>query len=128
MTTATGEARVSTNDSNHKETDMAREIYRQGDVLIVRTDCEAPATAQPVKPAIEGRHVLAYGEATGHHHSVAVKDAELLQDAEAVYLRIMSTTTLDHQEHSAITLEPGTYRVVRQREYVPDALPSWVAD
>ena len=28
-------------------------------------------------------------------------------------------TTLTHEEHSALTVPPGAYRVVRQREYVP---------
>ena len=97
-------------------------IYRQGDVLVVRID-EIPSSATPVAAGrVEGRLVLAYGEVTGHHHSVAVKDARMLETAEAVFLQIMTATPLEHQEHATILLKPGSYRVVRQREYAPEAI------
>lgn len=109
-------------------------IYRQGDILLVRCD-DRPAvnvidgTANGiVREPENGRLIIARGEATGHHHSVAVAGAEIVQDAEAVYLRIMAPTTLDHQEHGSIALDPGTYRVIRQREYQPGELPRQVAD
>jgi hypothetical protein len=96
--------------------------YRQGDVLLVRV-AEIPAGATPVEDGpIDGRHVVAYGEVTGHHHSVAVADARMVKSAEDVYLEIMAETTLDHQEHAAITLPPGNYRFVPQREYSPEAI------
>jgi hypothetical protein len=104
-----------------------RQIVRQGDVLLVPVD-SIPKGASTIHSSVEGRNVLAYGEVTGHHHSVAVADSELVSAAEQVYLRIMSATTLDHQEHGSIALAPGNYRVVRQREYRPDALPVQVAD
>ena len=93
-------------------------MFRQGDVLLVPVD-SMPA-GQPITPE-GGRLVLAHGELTGHHHSVAVEDAELVEAAEGVFLRIMASTPLVHQEHGAITLEPGVYRVLRQREYAPGA-------
>ena len=103
-------------------------IYRQGDVLLVQVD-EVPTDAKPVAPGpVPGRHVLAYGEVTGHHHSVAVADAEMLTTAEAVFLRIMRDTTLEHQEHAAVALPKGAvFKVVRQREYTPAAIRN-VAD
>lgn len=101
-------------------------IFRQGDVLLVAVD-EAPEG--PRQRAENGRLVLAHGEVTGHHHSVAVQDAELIDaGARGVFLRIMEATPLEHQEHGAITLPAGDYRVVRQREYVPAQLPRNVAD
>lgn len=104
------------------------ESVRQGDVLVTRVG-RMPAQVSAVPEAIPGRHVLALGEATGHHHSVAVADAELMEtEAHEVFLRIMRATTLDHQEHGALTLEPGIYRVGRQVEYVPKELPRRVAD
>jgi hypothetical protein len=99
--------------------------YRQGDVLLVRVD-EAPGGERI--EAEDGRLVLARGEATGHHHSVATSGAELISAAEGVFLRIMSVTPLEHPEHDSIVLEPGIYRVVRQREYEPGALPRQVVD
>ncbi|HEY4027212.1 MAG TPA: hypothetical protein VGO86_12345 [Candidatus Dormibacteraeota bacterium] len=98
-------------------------MFRQGDVLLV------PQGQLPDGKAIEpdgGRLVLARGEATGHHHSVAVEDGELIDTAEGVFLRIMTPTPLEHQEHGAITLQPGVYRVLRQREYVPGAIERMV--
>lgn len=100
---------------------------RQGDVYLEPV-ASVPDGAKPRKSNVKGRHVIAYGEVTGHHHSVAVKDAELLESAEDVYLRIMRTTDLVHQEHGAITLEPGIYRYRPQREYKPNALPTRVLD
>lgn len=100
-------------------------MFRQGDILLVAVP-EAPE-GKRVK-AEQGRLILARGEVTGHHHSVAVQDAELIEAAEGVFLRIMNATTLDHQEHGSITLAPGDYRVGRQREYQPGELPRQVAD
>lgn len=98
--------------------------YRQGDVLLVRV--EALPVGRPVE--VDGdRLILARGEATGHHHSIAAADGELVDAAEGVFLRIMTPTPLEHQEHASIPLEPGLYRVVRQREYRPEA-PVGVAD
>ena len=101
-------------------------IYRQGDVLLVPVD-EVPA-GKSVKR--EGsKLILARGEATGHHHAVMERNAELIESAEAVYLKIMEAPAhLTHQEHATITVAPGTYRVVRQREYQPKELPRRVVD
>lgn len=99
--------------------------YRQGDVLLVRI-AEAPEGKRITGDG--GRLVLARGEATGHHHSVATSDAEMIHAAEGVFLRIMTTTSLEHPEHRSISLELGIYRVIRQREYKPKAPPRIVAD
>jgi hypothetical protein len=98
-------------------------MFRQGDVLLI------PVPDMPGGRRIEpedGRLILARGEATGHHHSVAVADGELIDAAEGVFLRIMAPTPLEHQEHGAITLQPGAYRVLHQREYVPGAVERMV--
>jgi hypothetical protein len=103
-----------------------RPMYRQGDLLLRAVD-EAPEGSR--LQAEQGRLILARGEATGHHHSVAVQDAELIDaGALGVFLRIMAPTPLEHQEHGAIALPPGDYRVTRQREYAPGALPRQVQD
>ncbi len=99
-------------------------MLRQGDVLLV------PVADMPRGRTIEpegGRLVLARGEATGHHHSVAVEDGELVDAAEGIFLRIMAPTPLEHQEHAALTLQPGVYRVHCQREYSPGAIDRMVA-
>ena len=105
---------------------LMRPIYRQGDVLLDRVDDLPAGTRATSLPPDQGRVVLAYGEATGHYHSVPHDDAELLEvttaDRVDRYLRIRSATQLTHQEHAAIELEPGLYRVQIQSEYVPDPL------
>lgn len=97
---------------------MAAAMHRQGDLLLVRVETLPDGFRR--RSGRGGRLVLARGETTGHRHSVAAADAELtVTDAEEVFLRVTAPTRLEHQEHRPITLEPGTYRVVRQRQYVP---------
>ena len=53
---------------------------------------------------------------------MAAPDADLLAGPESVnerFLRIVTEARLTHEEHAAIALPPGLYRVVRQREYAP---------
>jgi hypothetical protein len=98
--------------------------YRQGDVLLIAVDA-IPARAVPVARD-QGEVVLAYGEVTGHRHAIAEPHAELLtlpdEEIERRFLRIVGEQAqLTHEEHDSITLPPGSYQVVRQREYVPPA-------
>lgn len=90
---------------------------RQGDVLLVPVD-EIPSKARPVA-RIDGRVILAEGEATGHAHAIRSPGASLLEEGEERYLRVRGPVTLGHEEHAPILVAPGTYRVVIQREYVP---------
>jgi hypothetical protein len=128
-------------------------MYRQGDVLLVAVG-GVPAGASPVGRR-GGRLVLAYGEATGHAHTIDSDDAALFdggpterpvvsrgdssnsfilavrpEAARSVYLDVrgVEPVLLRHQEHDSILVDPGTYRVVRQREYAPRAAPRPVAD
>jgi hypothetical protein len=98
-------------------------MFRQGDVLLVPVRPERlPEHARPLPRDARGRLVLALGEATGHAHAVAAPDADLLASPESVnerFLRIVTEARLTHEEHAAIALPPGLYRVVRQREYAP---------
>lgn len=103
-------------------------LYRQGDVLVAQVDT-IPDGLQAV-PLDNGRVILAYGEVTGHAHAV-LGDVEFLaadlQELEERFLKVEAGATIVHEEHDTITLPPGNYRVVRQREYAPEA-PVWVAD
>jgi hypothetical protein len=72
-------------------------------------------------PRDHGRIILAEGEATGHAHAVDSPEAALLELAEGErYLRVDAPCDLVHEEHAAIVLDPGLYRVIRQREYGPE--------
>lgn len=109
--------------------------YRQGDVLIESTSANVPSSATEI--AMQGRVVLALGEVTGHAHAIYPTvgkplPAKLWDAGAERYLQVLERCTLRHEEHAAITLEPGTYRVSKfgigtQREYSPEELRS-VAD
>jgi hypothetical protein len=98
-------------------------MCRQGDVLIVPIDEEAiPSGASPAPVDGRGRFVLAYGEATGHAHVVTGQGIRVLADPadpDRLFVEVPTHARVSHEEHGPIALPAGTYRVVRQREYVP---------
>jgi hypothetical protein len=110
--------------NRRKQEDSMNELYRQGDVLIQRVKALPKGQHGSKKVASEnGRIVLAYGEVTGHSHAVVTPDQEaelfeLIQEIER-YLVVNRTTTVVHEEHGAIELAPGVYRVWIQLEYQP---------
>ncbi|MEV5572873.1 hypothetical protein AB0L06_22740 [Spirillospora sp. NPDC052269] len=103
-------------------------MYRQGDILIVPVAEDAvPQALRELPPAPRdgrGRMVLALGEATGHAHALTC-EGKLLRDPNPLapdFLHLPSGGRLGHEEHAAISLPKGWYRVIRQREYVPGAV------
>ena len=92
-------------------------LYRHGDVLI----SNIPALPVGVQKRI-GR-TLAHGEVTGHSHRIQQTQAvELWVDGSELFLEVKAASaTLIHEEHRAIELPQGFYRVWKQREYRPDA-------
>jgi hypothetical protein len=97
-------------------------LYRHGDVLIAYV-ASLPAGAQLVKPKQGDGATLAYGEITGHSHRIRQADAaQLWAHGNEMFLEITQpSATLVHEEHQAIELPKGIYRVWKQREYRPDA-------
>ena len=94
-------------------------IIRQGDVLVFQSD--VPAHAVPVERE-NGRIILAHGEVTGHAHAILERDVELLSVSDQAdrWLRVgAGGATIQHEEHGAHVLAPGTYQVRIQREYSP---------
>ena len=88
-------------------------VYQQGDVLLI--SAVVPAAAKPA-----GHNILARGEATGHAHRLAEATDGLLYEAAdgTLYLRVGGAgATITHEEHRAITVPPGDYRVGRVQEY-----------
>lgn len=104
---------------------------RQGDVFIERIE-SLPAELQEL-PRDRGRIVLAYGEVTGHAHAIRDDGATLFFGKsnaanEDRFLRVLRPVSLLHEEHAKISLEPGLYRVRRQREFTDDMEPRPVQD
>jgi hypothetical protein len=91
-------------------------MWRHGDVFIQACG-ELPAEA------IKLPHLtLAKGELTGHAHRIEESGAaQLFRHDDTLYLRVIGErATVTHQEHAAITLDRGVYRVWIQREYSPE--------
>lgn len=95
-------------------------FYRQGDILIIPVE-DIPDTATPVK-LDAGRAVLAYGEVTGHAHAIVepVRFVEISQLER--YIEAHAAFRVQHEEHATVDVPAGKYRVVRQREYTPEAI------
>lgn len=103
---------------NRKVAAMTKGI-RQGDVLLI--PCKAiPTRAVAVEPQ-NGRLIVAYGEATGHHHSFPHRRGAVLfrDDASGgrLYVKVTDVVALEHQEHTALTIPVGKYEVHIQRTY-----------
>lgn len=100
---------------------------RQGDVYLV--PATIPADVTPV-PLDAGRTILAYGEVTGHAHAITATEATLLTAADnRRFLRIVGTgATLTHEEHAAVLIAPGEYRVVIGREFTAEMVARQVVD
>ena len=92
---------------------------RQGDILLVPVE-KVPKGLNEI-PRVNGRIVLAEGEATGHLHAIeapeAIFKAEDIESIEGRFLEVEAEVALTHPEHDTIVLEPGAYEVRRQREY-----------
>lgn len=96
---------------------MTNKMYRQGDVILVQVD---------KAEGIEARHkelTIAYGEVTGHHHTLypETKESfivEFLKDNER-FVELDAEFLLKHQEHGEIRIAPGTYKIRIEREYDP---------
>jgi len=84
-------------------------IYRQGDVLLRKTDKK-----------VQGRKlnhcILAWGEVTGHKHQIKAYGS-LYQTDNGMLLECLQDTVLEHEEHAPIPLEKGVYEVIQQREF-----------
>jgi hypothetical protein len=96
---------------------QANALYRHGDVLLRRIE-RIPNTAQKCVGT-----TLAHGEITGHSHRIQESnDVQLWVHGSDLFLEVKQAgATLIHEEHRAIKLPQGFYRVWRQREYRPDA-------
>jgi hypothetical protein len=93
-------------------------LYRHGDVLIGAVET-LPENARK-RPHL----VLAYGEITGHSHRIEdSKTAETFELDGVLYLKVIAPVArLIHEEHAAIELPEGVYRVWQQREYTPERI------
>ena len=105
-----------------------KEIFAQGDVLFEHVE-DVPVSGLEVGRTTDGAVVLAEGEATGHRHAIydavtMFRDDGLARDIPSgLYIGHVrvdgDVARVQHDEHSAIELTKGTWRVRRQRELEP---------
>lgn len=124
-------------------------IYRQGDVAIIRVLALPGDTTKRKRD--KGRVILAYGEATGHAHAILEKgvihfdapnpeaaargllasvglNVEVSEHNAPSFLEVEEKAQIVHDEHAPVTLQPGHYVVLRQREWSDADEPIQVAD
>lgn len=99
---------------------------RQGDVFLRQVE-QVPPTARRVDHPMP--QVLAYGEVTGHRHQVleAVVTHYIDHDGRA-YILLDRAGVLSHEEHEQVTLLPGPYEIIIERDYDPSIYQRRVVD
>ena len=111
---------------------MTTKLFEQGDVLIFYTEKIPEGKREMV---VDG--VLAAGEATGHHHRIAIPTvtkqlrmekttkAELMPRLFRVngvlYVEAPEPFRVTHEEHKPIDVPAGNYRIGIVQEYDYDA-------
>lgn len=94
---------------------MRQPQHRQGDLLFILQQ-NPPNVHLEERPDL----VILEGEATGHAHRLT-SGAVLEAPDGTLYLDLPAEARVVHDEHRAITLGPGLWLVVHQREYEPGA-------
>lgn len=91
----------------------------QGDVSVFRTDTDQDATTKMPTQGV----IVVRSEASMNTHSIHPNGPVFFDYREAgLLIGVLtvpegSTALLSHQEHGALEIMPGTYRVGRQREF-----------
>lgn len=94
--------------------------YRQGDVVLVEIDSLPQGAVQELE---SDEIVLALGEVTGHSHKLKAPEGATFFAVNGYNVfEIKHASNLVHEEHDAIALTPGFYKVVLQREYTPERI------
>lgn len=110
---------------------MVEIMFRQGDVALVAMDsAEAHRVVDGAKlvERASGGLVLAYGEQTGHSHTIVRAGVKMYERGEERVIVSAVPFGVYHQEHEALKVPAGTYRVIRQREWTDDDEVRYVAD
>lgn len=91
---------------------------RQGDILFEKID-EIDSNKQ-----VLDTKTVALGEVTGHSHSFSKQSQVLLskkvdEDVPTQLVVLDESAQLTHQEHLAINIPQGVYRIRREQSYNP---------
>lgn len=92
-------------------------MMRQGDILLVPRKLTVE-NKKGLKEIGKNEKILAYGEKTGHSHTLR-GDVTFYDNGNGSTLCQIGRdgAALIHQEHDQINIEEGDYIVINQREY-----------
>lgn len=96
-----------------------RIVVRQGDVVLFPV--AEPPGIDKARVVAEDRLVLAEGEVSGHHHVIEHPGARMVEtEAHEIFVQIMDegVASVVHDEHPALVVEPGWWKLIRQQEQV----------
>lgn len=94
-------------------------LKQQGDVLFFLVDKLPEALKAHIDPR-PGHVTFAEGEVTGHYHACIADGVQAFEDESGtLYLSVEKSATVHHQEHGAVVLDPGKYRIGKVREVDP---------
>src|SRR3990167_10382281 len=92
-----------------------KKFYRHGDVNLHQVD-----KVFGKKIETHGKYILARGEATGSVHEISTKNPDNLEVYEnegTIFVRVSEPAEVTHtHDHETITIEPGIYKQVPERE------------
>ena len=102
-----------------------KNVAAQGDIYIRRVNMEVPKNAVEVQP--EGKYVIVCHSETMHNHVMEKEKVKLYTLPDSIMkclLVVNDPVALEHHRdfdtHEPIMFEPGTYEVIRQREYTAE--------
>jgi len=87
----------------------------QGDIFFVKIENLPNKKLTKVERKQRG-FVLAEGETTGHAHIIEDEDIDLFTDGNYLYLETETPVVLKHEEHNAVTIDPGLWLIGIQKE------------
>ena len=94
--------------------EKSAKFYQQGDVLIICVD------NIPGETSVKADKIVAEGEVTGHMHRILAEDAVVSVDKDGnIFVDAPNGTVLTHDEHNAIDIPAGKFKIGIVREYDP---------
>ena len=97
-------------------------VWRQGDLYFARV------TDVPDSAVLRRGTVLVHSARTGHSHEVfGVGRVRVLESATVgdLFIAADGVVVILHEEHRALVLDAGVYRVWRQRQHWPSRARDW---
>ena len=99
-------------------------FIRQGDIDFI--EVLSIPNKEMNRLTMKDDNIVAYGEATNHHHRLVSGQVQVLRDVNSTGMAIADyvvvnseTATLSHQEHLPLEIPQGTWRIHQEEDYNP---------